>query len=200
MREEADTRMLLHAVNSTKQGCRRILVRTVDTDVVLRRCQYRQKTDRWTVHCVIWNGKTFRHLDTTHIAQKLGKYNDKCHLLPAFHALTGCDTTSGFAGRGKRTAWSVWSKFKDVTPLYLHLPKHQQQHAHTDEILPTIKKFIILMLWLRNSWWRCKQGHANFVHTESKGNREHSANKRCPTSTPQDFEQHIRLVMCGARL
>ena len=45
-------------------------------------------------------------------------------LLPAFQALAGCNTTSGFAGRGKRTARSAWSKFKDVTPLYLHLPKH----------------------------------------------------------------------------
>ena len=36
------------------------------------------------------------------MARKLG--NDKCDALPAFHALTECDTTSGFAGRGKRTA------------------------------------------------------------------------------------------------
>ena len=100
------------------------------------RCQYHQQTDKWTVHCVIyWNGKTFRYLDTTHIAQKLG--NDKRHLLPAFQALRGCDTTSGFAGRGKRTASSVWSKFKDVTPLYLQLPKHQQQHTQMRSFLPS---------------------------------------------------------------
>ena len=46
-------------------------------------------------------GKTLRYLDATHMARKLG--NDKCDALPAFHALTGCDTTSGFAGTGKRT-------------------------------------------------------------------------------------------------
>ena len=33
-----------------------------------------------------------------------------------FHALTGCDTTSCFAGRGKRTAWASWNAFSSVTP------------------------------------------------------------------------------------
>ena len=26
-----------------------------------------------------------------------------------FHTLTGCDTTSAFAGRGKKTAWDIWN-------------------------------------------------------------------------------------------
>ena len=33
--EEADTRMLLNAADGARQGCKRILVRTVDTDVVV---------------------------------------------------------------------------------------------------------------------------------------------------------------------
>ena len=32
-----------------------------------------------------------------------------------FHALTGCDTTSAFAGRGKRTAWTVCKSFPELT-------------------------------------------------------------------------------------
>jgi len=32
-----------------------------------------------------------------------------------FHALTGCDTVSAFAGRGKRTAWTVWESFPELT-------------------------------------------------------------------------------------
>lgn len=91
--KEADTRMLrLDAANGAKQGCKRILVRTVDTDVVVL-----------AVSTSFGTGKTFRYLDATHVARKLG--NDKYDALPAFHSLTGCDTTSGFAGRGKRTAW-----------------------------------------------------------------------------------------------
>ena len=75
------------------------------------------------------------------MAQKLG--NNKCDALPAFHALTGCDTTSGFAGRGKRTAWSVLNKFEDVTPTLRALARTPT--AHIDKILPTIERFVILM-------------------------------------------------------
>ena len=126
--------MLLNAADSTKQGCKRILVRTVDTDVVLAVSTANKLTgEQFMVS--FGTGKTFRYLDTTHIGQKLG--NDKRDLLPAFQALTGCDITSGFAGRGKRTPWSVWSKFKDFTPLYLHLPKYQQQHKQMRSFLPS---------------------------------------------------------------
>ena len=30
--------------------------------------------------------------------------------LPAFHALTGCDTTSSFCGKGKKTAYKLLKK------------------------------------------------------------------------------------------
>ena len=34
----------------------------------------------------------------------------------AFHALTGCDVTSSFGRRGKRTNWSAWEDFENSTP------------------------------------------------------------------------------------
>ena len=120
--------MLQHAADSTKRGYKRILVRTVDTDVVLAvgTANKLRTSEQFIVS--FGTGKTFRYLDATHIARKLG--NDKRDLLPAFQVLTGEDyTTSGFAGRGRSTAWSVWSKFKDDTPLYLRLPKYQEQHT-----------------------------------------------------------------------
>ena len=83
-------------------------------------------------------GKTSRYLDATLMARQLGSV--KCDALPAFHALTRCDTMSGFAGRGKRTAWLVWNKFSDVTPALLTLAQTPTE-AHIDEILPTIERF-----------------------------------------------------------
>ena len=108
------------------------------------------------------------------MAQKLG--NDKCDALPAFRALTGCDTTSGFAGRGKRTAWSVWNKFEDVTPTH-----NNSKHTHCMTIETcTCPNTNSTHRWdpfyhreichsdvrQRDPWWQCKQGQANFVHTE----------------------------------
>ena len=46
-----------------------------------------------------------RYIPIHNVAQKLGP--DLCNMLPAFHALPGCDTTSGLSHIGKKTAWKV---------------------------------------------------------------------------------------------
>ena len=52
------------------------------------------------------------------IAAQLGPA--KSSALPAFHALTGFDTASSFFGKGKKTAWTVWSAIPELTvPLQL---------------------------------------------------------------------------------
>ena len=44
-----------------------------------------------------------RYLNMTAIGQSLGE--DVCKALPGMHALTGCDSTSAFVGKGKRQAF-----------------------------------------------------------------------------------------------
>jgi len=51
--------------------------------------------------------KAFRFLAAHEMARALGP--EKAQAQSMFHALTGCDTVSCFAGRGKRTAWAVWT-------------------------------------------------------------------------------------------
>ena len=53
------------------------------------------------------------------IAASLG--TEKSFALPMFHVLTGCDTVSGFVGHGKKTAWTVWNSFPDLTAALLEL-------------------------------------------------------------------------------
>ena len=49
------------------------------------------------------------------IAREIGPF--KAMALPAFHA---CDTTSVFFCKGKKSAWSVWQSFPELTlPLQL---------------------------------------------------------------------------------
>ncbi len=54
-------------------------------------------------------GTTFRYLDVTAMAQALG--DAKCDGLPAFRALAGCDVTTSFVGKGKRTTWTAWAEY-----------------------------------------------------------------------------------------
>lgn len=64
--------------------------------------------------------------------------------LPAFHALTGCDTTSAFFGKGKKKAWNVWQTVPELTlPLQLfgYNPTIEMIQRHTS----TIHKFVMLL-------------------------------------------------------
>ena len=54
-------------------------------------------------------GKNYRLIPAHEIAKSIGP--ESAAALSAFHAFTGCDTTSSFLGRGKKTAWQAWEQF-----------------------------------------------------------------------------------------
>ena len=106
--EEADTRMLLHAVHlaSTYE---RIIIRSDDTDVLVLLLYYASKEQLGSsVYMHAGHISQFRsqrrYIPICEIVSKVGK--DICQNLPAAHALTGSDTTSAFFQIGKRTAYS----------------------------------------------------------------------------------------------
>ena len=114
--EEADTRMFVHATGGADHGMNKILLRTVDTDVIVISIRMAQKIGcdcLWFALGTATSPSTFRYLDATAMAQALG--DATCGGLPAFRALTRCDVTSPFAGNGKRTAWTAWDANDDAT-------------------------------------------------------------------------------------
>ena len=58
-------------------------------------------------------GKIFKYIGAHRISEALGPL--KSESLPPFDARTGCDQTSAFAGKGKKTAWETWKVFDEVT-------------------------------------------------------------------------------------
>ena len=58
--------------------------------------------------------------------------------LPLFHALTGCDTVSSFAGIGKKTAWAAWNVTEAFEELHMADPI-------SDRTLEVIERFVVLM-------------------------------------------------------
>ena len=48
-----------------------------------------------------------RYVDMSHISERLGV--DFCKALPGMHALTGCNSTGAFVGRGKKKAFELLS-------------------------------------------------------------------------------------------
>ena len=58
-------------------------------------------------------GRVFRHLHVNQICQNLGE--PMCQAIPLYHAFTGCDTTSQFYGKAKKTSWEAWKAYSQDT-------------------------------------------------------------------------------------
>lgn len=140
--EEADSRMMLHVAHAAKHDHHRILVRTVDTDVVVLAVMVAQtlscETELWIA---FGTGKNFRYLAAHRIASCLGP--EKSLALPMFHALTGCDTVSAFVGHGKKTAWAVWNSLPELTDALLRLG--QTPTEIPVQSMQSIERFVILL-------------------------------------------------------
>jgi len=102
--EEADMRMCIHIQDSIEKGARVILVRTVDTDVIVILAgiffELRYAFPGVEIWVAFGSGKCFRYLHVNRICYNIGVHKYKA--LPFFHAFTGCDTTSQFHGKAKK--------------------------------------------------------------------------------------------------
>ena len=106
--EEADTRMVLHAVHLSSTFPR-IIVQSDDTDVLILLVYYVSKGMLDSLVYMQAGHSTQvtnrrRYIPINTIVEKVG--HDVCQNLPAAHALTGCDTTSSLFGVGKRVAYT----------------------------------------------------------------------------------------------
>lgn len=120
---EADTRMILHAVNANSRiSSGRLIVQTPDTDVLVLLVYYFEKMDAFK-ECWMETGSSTKTLDLRRyipvheIAVALG--SALCEALPCIHALTGCDTVSSFFGIGKKTALNSAQALAKSDPLRL---------------------------------------------------------------------------------
>ena len=86
--EEADTRMLLHAAGAANQGFRKILIRTVATDVVVLSVAPVPKFQPAELWLAFGVEVKSRYLPGHEISQSIGQ--EMSEALPFFHALKGC--------------------------------------------------------------------------------------------------------------
>ena len=108
--------MLFHAVGSADRGYRKIILLIVDTDVLVLAVSTVMSLEDTEIWVAFGTGKHLRYIPAHDIAKELGY--EKALSLPMFHAFTGCDTVSSFAGRGKKTAFDIWKSFNEVTPVF----------------------------------------------------------------------------------
>lgn len=139
--EEADTRLVLHLSDAANKGHQNITVRTADTDVVVIIVSNLHLIPVSKVWISFGVGKHHRYIAAHEIAASLGPCKAKS--LAVFHAFTGCDVTSFFAGKGKKSAWDAWNVFPDVTDAFLMLANSPPNIP--DNILSHLEKFVVLL-------------------------------------------------------
>ena len=102
--EEADTRMFLHSLHASNAGHQQILIKSSNTDVEVLACYYRENI---TADIFLLSGTRSRArvIPVSQVCEQLGV--EVCQALPGLHALTGCDTVSSFAGKGKKVALDI---------------------------------------------------------------------------------------------
>ena len=116
---EADTRIFLHLAHAVHQGHKVAYVRTVDSDVVVLAVRFFRTLGLEQCWVGFGSGKSYRDIPIHNICVQLGP--SKSLVLPLFHALTGCDTTSHFLGCGKKTAWQAWTCYPNLTETLIDL-------------------------------------------------------------------------------
>lgn len=107
--EEADTRIFLHAKDALACGYQRVVISCRDTDVLVLALGHRSELspEIW-IHSGTSKDPKYIPVHSINLAPSV------IDNLMAFHAVTGCDTTSQFSGKGKRTCWKVFLKEPDL--------------------------------------------------------------------------------------
>ena len=139
--EEADTSIVLHVIDSLQEGATKILIRTVDTDVIVILIgQFHNIIDQYP-NAELWvafgTGENFCYYSINSICETLGRLKSRC--LPPFHAFTGCDTTSSFFGKTKKLGWNTWEAYPEVSTAFLHMTEND-----FDEVSLTSSHFLLL--------------------------------------------------------
>ena len=78
--------------------------------------------------------------------------NCVCIALPFFHALTGCDTASGFYNHSKFKFFDAWMKYNekdDITNLFKELCNERLRI--TDNHLNILEKFVLSLYYPKRS-------------------------------------------------
>ena len=115
--EEADTCLFLHVNDMATEGFTRVMIRTVDTDVLMLSISL------------------FDDLQLDELWIDFGSGKQRCYLpihemildpvkrvgLRFFFAFTGCDQVSFFSHVSKATAWKIWKVFPDANEAFARL-------------------------------------------------------------------------------
>ena len=143
--EEADTRMFLHMLSGANNSHRKILIQANDTDVIILGLRaFALKDDIMEELWITYStGSKFCYVAIHQVVQSIGK--PRAMAMPAYHAFTGCDTTSTFFGRGKKTTHAIWMKYLVFDSAFLEMSSDNLGEKDLQRLFITLQKFVCLL-------------------------------------------------------
>ena len=142
--EEADQRLVRHTINYIENGFNKVVVRTVDTDVLvllIGNMPYVNGIADATVYS-LFGQSTLSYYNISEIATQYG--DEFSTALPFMYGFSGCDTVSSFFGMGKCKWFDNWieSQKKDVlTSVFQQLGDTPTEL--TSQHLEILEKFVM---------------------------------------------------------
>lgn len=109
--EEADTKLLLHAVHAARRGATRIRIFSPDTDVLVLAIRRAPMLPADTAFIAMSTRRDEIYLQP--IFDALGPM--RAASLPGLHALSGADVTGSFSGKAKTSFWKKFIVAPDST-------------------------------------------------------------------------------------
>ena len=200
--EEADTRMLLHIVHADASfGLAKtkgtVILKATDTDVLVLAVYYFPQLKN-TTHLWLETGTvtaTTNQKRFVPVHEICSSISHLCALLPALHALTGCDSTSAFFNIGKTTMMNVVSK-SDIDDLQ-NLVILGGTDTRVEAAVEVSRQFVAK---LYDPKGKEKRNHQNLnkLRTKYAGSKTTSLAK-LPPSEPA-FTEHVKRVMWQTRI
>ena len=66
-----------------------------------------------------------------------------------FHAFTGCDTTSAFLGKGKKSAWEAWKVYPEATEAFLSVKDNPFLPLDINNpVFDVLQRFVVILFFL----------------------------------------------------
>ena len=142
--EEADTRLLLHANHMANSDFNKIIIWSPDTDVTILACFFQEVIP---ADILIYRTTKLRNtfVSVKAISQSVGQ--NVCKALPGLHAITGCDTTSAFLGKGKKKGLSLIKEQPDLCQCMQTLG---ESFDVSDQLFLDCESFVCSLLYMGN--------------------------------------------------
>ena len=106
LHEEADTRICVHTRDAAIEGCKALVVKSNDIDIVVIAVSVLPQVREIGVE-TLWtafgHGVGMKWIPIHQLPNALGRA--RASGIMYFHGFTGCDVVSPFRGKGKKSAW-----------------------------------------------------------------------------------------------